>query len=93
MGLRCVSPYKGVYKYRAVALAPGDLVDDAEMEAFLLVDSPGSFERPSEEVSALTTGDLVDDAEQDGKAIDEAAADKMVKSPAGRKGGRRGEQA
>lgn len=91
MALRCVSPYKGTYKFLAVVLAPGDLVDDAEMEAFLLADSPGSFEEPPEIEVDDDQGDL--EAEQDNKAIEEAPADKMIKSSPGRKGARRGEQA
>lgn len=40
MAVRCISPYKAT----RIAFQPGDIVDDAEIAAFVLRDSPGSFE-------------------------------------------------
>jgi len=89
MGLRCVSAYKSVYKFKQVVIDPGQTVEgDAELEAFLLADSPGSFEpmvdspsQPSKVPSVAT--ELGENGSA--KAIESAPADKMVKRPVGKK--------
>ena len=40
--LKCVSPYRN--EGRGLNLKPGDIINDAEMVAFLLNDSHASFE-------------------------------------------------
>lgn len=46
--LRCVSPYRATVSVAGTNVTlvylPGETVDDADMAAFLLKDSPGSFE-------------------------------------------------
>lgn len=46
MALRCTSRYRGAYAGRVYHVEPGELLTtlDADEEAFLLRDSPGSFE-------------------------------------------------
>lgn len=92
MSLRCVSPYKSVFRYQPVSLEPGQLIEDAELEAFLLVDSPRSFESVVKETGAEANAQPV--ASEAGtvanaKAVEAAPADKMVKAST-RKGARRG---
>ena len=48
--IQCISPYRSSYGQ----YTPGEMIDDAVLEAALLVDSPGSFEVvPAVEVRAL----------------------------------------
>lgn len=42
--IRCTSPYRSAYRETVIELKPGAEVDDAELAAHLLNDSPESFE-------------------------------------------------
>lgn len=42
--LRCVAPYRAVVDNVAVNYTPGEIIDAPALEAWLLADSPASFE-------------------------------------------------
>ena len=66
MPVRCISPYKAT----RMAFAPGDIVSDPEQAAFVLRDSPGSFEVIPDESPPL---------EAESKAIEKPPVDKAIK--------------
>lgn len=72
MAVRCVSSYRATVSQDGTLVTlvylPGEVVEDAALSAFLLRDSPGSFEA----VEAAAP-------DPDVRALDAAPVDRMVK--------------
>jgi hypothetical protein len=71
--IRCVSPYRSSLG----AYAPGQTVDNAALEAALVVDSPGSFELVE---AVITPAPGAADPEPDTKAVEAPPEHRAVKA-------------